>query len=143
MKYMLIMRTTDKAIEAAKDMDFDEIINAMGAYNESLLKAGVLLAGEGLAGPEEGFIVDFDAETPIISDGPYGETKELFSGFWIIQTSSKDEAVEWAKRCPLGPGVKLEVRRVTEMEEFDQGNEYIRKEAGWREELGTDRPVSS
>ncbi|MET4049403.1 MULTISPECIES: YciI family protein [unclassified Rhodococcus (in: high G+C Gram-positive bacteria)] len=143
MKYMLIMRTTDQAIEAAKDMDFAEIINAMGAYNESLLKAGVLLAGEGLAGPEEGFIVDFDAETPIISDGPYGETKELFSGFWIIQTSSKDEAVEWAKRCPLGPGVKLEVRRVTEMEEFDQSNEYIRKEAGWREELGTDRPVSS
>ncbi len=143
MKYMLIMRTTDKAIEASKDMDFDEIINAMGAYNESLLKAGVLLAGEGLAGPEEGFIVDFDAETPIISDGPYGETKELFSGFWIIQTSSKDEAVEWAKRCPLGPGVKLEVRRVTEMEEFDQSNEYIQKEAGWREQLGTDRPVSS
>ncbi|MCZ4080049.1 YciI family protein [Rhodococcus sp. H36-A4] len=143
MKYMLIMRTTDEAIEASKDMDFAEIINAMGAYNESLLKAGVLLAGEGLAGPEEGFIVDFDAETPVISDGPYGETKELFSGFWIIQTSSKDEAVEWAKRCPLGPGVKLEVRRVTEMEEFDQSNEYIRKEAGWREELGTDRPVSS
>ncbi|WP_186629341.1 YciI family protein [Rhodococcus sp. BP22] len=143
MKYMLIMRTTDQAVEAAKDMDFAEIINAMGAYNESLLKAGVLLAGEGLAGPEEGFIVDFDAEAPVISDGPYGETKELFSGFWIIQTSSKDEAVEWAKRCPLGPGVKLEVRRVTEMEEFDQSNEYVRKEAGWREELGTDRPVSS
>ncbi|MEO7079066.1 MAG: YciI family protein, partial [Rhodococcus sp. (in: high G+C Gram-positive bacteria)] len=75
MKYMLIMRTTDQAVEAAKDMDFAEIINAMGAYNESLLKAGVLLAGEGLAGPEEGFIVDFDAEAPVISDGPYGETK--------------------------------------------------------------------
>lgn len=142
MKYMLIMRSTDQAIEASKNMDFDEIITAMGQYNESLIKAGVLLAGEGLA-MEEGFIVDFDSDPPLVSDGPYGETKELFSGFWIIQTSTKDEALEWAKRCPLGPGSKLEVRRVSEMEEFDQSNEYIQKEAGWREELGTDRPVSS
>ncbi|TSD49889.1 YciI family protein [Rhodococcus sp. KBS0724] len=142
MKYMLIMRSTDAAIEASKDMDFDAIITSMGQYNESLIKAGVLLAGEGLA-MEEGFIVDFDSDPPLVSDGPYGETKELFSGFWIIQTSTKDEALEWAKRCPLGPGSKLEVRRVSEMEEFDQSNEYIQKEAGWREELGTDRPVSS
>ncbi|SNS93273.1 YciI family protein [Rhodococcoides kyotonense] len=143
MKYMLIMRTTDEAIEASKDMNFDEIIAAMGQYNESLIKAGVLLGGDGLAGPEEGFIVDFDAETPIVSDGPYGETKELFSGFWIIQTKTKDEAAEWAKRCPLGPGNKLEVRRVTELEDFDQTNEWVQKEAGWRDELGHDRPVSS
>ena len=113
----------------------------MGAYNESLIKAGVLLAGEGLA-MEEGFIVDFESDPPLVSDGPYGETKELFSGFWIIQTSTKDEALEWAKRCPLGPGSKLEVRRVSEMSDFDQDNEYIQKEAGWREELGTDRPVA-
>ncbi|MDI9919238.1 YciI family protein [Rhodococcus sp. IEGM 1379] len=142
MKYMLIMRSTDQAIEAAQDMDFDAIITAMGQYNESLIKAGVLLAGEGLA-MEEGFIVDFDADPPLVSDGPYGETKELFSGFWIIQTSTKDEALEWAKRCPLGPGSKLEVRRVSEMEEFDQSNEYVQKEADWRDELGTDRPVTS
>ncbi|MDF2469332.1 MAG: hypothetical protein K0Q61_1704 [Rhodococcus erythropolis] len=144
MKYMLIMRSTAEAIEASKDMDFDEIIAAMGQYNESLIKAGVLLAGEGLA-MEEGFIVDFESDPPLVSDGPYGETKEtkeLFSGFWIIQTSTKDEALEWAKRCPLGPGSKLEVRRVSEMSDFDQDNEYIQKEAGWREELGTDRPVA-
>ena len=94
MKYMLIMRSTDEAIEASKDMDFDEIIAAMGQYNESLIKAGVLLAGEGLA-MEEGFIVDFESDPPLVSDGPYGETKELFSGFWIIQTSTKGEALEW------------------------------------------------
>ena len=141
MKYMLIMRSTDEAIEASKDMDFDEIIAAMGQYNESLIKAGVLLAGEGLA-MEEGFIVDFEPEPPRGSDGPYGETKELFSGCWIIQTATNDEALEWAKRCPLGPGSKLEVRRVSEMSDFDQDNEYIQKEAGWREELGTDRPVA-
>lgn len=139
MKYMLIMRSTAQAVEASKDMDFEKIIAAMGEYNESLMKAGVLLAGEGLTGPDEGFVVDFDAEPPIISDGPYGETHELFNGFWIIQTSSKEEAAQWASRCPLGPGSKLEVRRVAEASDFADysDNEYIQKEAGWRKELGT------
>ena len=139
MKYMLIMRATAEAVEASKNMDFEKIINAMGEYNEALMKAGVLLAGEGLVGPEEGFVVDFGAETPIVSDGPYGETHELFNGFWIIQTSSKEEAAEWASRCPLGPGSKLEVRRVAEAGDFADfaDNEYIQKESGWREELGT------
>jgi len=113
----------------------------MGAYNESLVKAGVLLAGEGLAPVEDGFVVDFDSTPPIVTDGPYAEAKELFNGFWMIQTSTKEEAAEWAKRCPLGPGTRLEVRRVTETEEFDQDNEYVQKEYEWREQLGTDRPV--
>ena len=78
----------------------------MGAYNESLIKAGVLLAGEGLADAKEGFVVDFDATPPVVTDGPYAEAKELFNGFWIIGVSSKEEAAEWAKRCPLGPGVE-------------------------------------
>ena len=141
MKYMLVMRATDAALEASKNIDFEEMLNAMGRYNESLIKAGVLLAGDGLSDPEEGFVVDFDSDPPLVTDGPYGETKELFNGFWIIQTSSKEEAAEWATRCPLGPGSKLEVRRVTESDEFDQNNEYVRKEAGWREQLGTDKPV--
>lgn len=139
MKYMLIMRNSDAAIEASKQVPFEEIINAMGAYNESMMKAGVLLAGEGLAGAEEGFVVDFSEEEPIVTDGPYGETHELFNGFWILNVSSKEEAVEWAKRCPLGPGSKLEVRRVTDESDFEDfsDNEYIQKEAGWREQLGT------
>ncbi|WP_052666798.1 YciI family protein [Nitriliruptor alkaliphilus] len=139
MKYMLIMRTTDEALEAAKELDFEQIINEMGAYNESMMKAGVLLAGEGLAGPDEGFVVDFEAETPIVTDGPYGETHELFNGFWMIEVSSKEEAVQWASRAPLGPGSKLEVRRVNEMEDFAEhaDNEYMKKEAEWREQLGT------
>ena len=135
MKYMLIMRATDEAVEAYQDLDFNEIIAAMGAYNESLMKAGVLLAGEGLTEAQEGLVVDFDATPPVVTDGPYGETKELFNGFWIIEVSSKEEAAEWAKRCPLGPGSKLEVRRVSELEDFPQDNEWIQKEAGWREEL--------
>lgn len=134
------MRATAEAVEASKAMDFEKIITAMGEYNESLMKAGVLLAGEGLTDADEGFVVDFDAEPPIVSDGPYGETHELFNGFWLIQTSSKEEAAQWAGRCPLGPGSKLEVRRVAEMSDFADyaDNEYIQKEAEWRKELGTE-----
>jgi len=138
MKYMMIMRTTDSAVEASKDMPFEEIINAMGAYNESMINAGVLLAGEGMAEATEdaNFLVDFVQDPPLITDGPYGETHELFNGFWIIQASSKEEAVEWASRCPLGPGSKLEVRRVTDASDFEDfaDNEYIQKEEGWREQ---------
>jgi hypothetical protein len=136
MKYMLIMRASEQAIEASKEVDFEEIINAMGAYNESMMKAGVLLAGEGLSDPDEGFVVDFNADKPVVSDGPYGEVHELFNGFWILQVSSKEEAVEWASRAPLGPGAKLEVRRVNEEEDFADyaDNEYIQKEVGWRQD---------
>ena len=134
MKYMLIMRANDEGYAAYDEMDFNEVIAAMGAYNESLIKAGVLLAGEGLAGVEEGFVVDFDSTPPVVTDGPYAEAKELFNGFWILGVSSKEEAAEWAKRCPLGPGSKLEVRRVNELEDFPQDNEWIQKEVGWRAE---------
>jgi hypothetical protein len=140
MKYMLIMRATAEAVEAYKDIDFEEVINKMGAYNESMIKAGVMLAGEGLSDTDQGFVVDFSSEKPSVTDGPYGEVHELFNGFWIIQVSSKEEAIEWASRAPLGPGNKLEVRRVTEMEDFAEyaDNEYLKKEEGWRAELGTE-----
>ena len=134
MKYMLIMRATDEAVKAFKEIPFEQVIEAMGKYNESMMKAGVLLAGEGLTDAAEGFVVDFSAERPLVTDGPYGETKELFNGFWIIEVSSREEAVEWASRAPLGPGSFLEVRRVTEVDDFPADNEWIQKEAGWREE---------
>jgi hypothetical protein len=137
MKYMLIMRDTAEAVEASKNVDFEAIINAMGAYNESMINAGVLLGGDGLTDAKEGFVVDFSADKPIVTDGPYGETHELFNGFWIIQTSSKEEAVEWASRAPLGPGSKLEVRRISDESDFEQyaDNEYIQKEKEWRKDL--------
>ena len=133
-KYMLIMRATDEAVEAFQDIPFDQVIEAMGRYNEEMMKAGVMLAGEGLTDASEGFVVDFSAEPPLVTDGPYGETKELFNGFWILDVATKEEAAEWAKRCPLGPGSKLEVRRVSEIEDFPQDNEWIQKEVGWRAE---------
>ena len=140
MKYMLIMRDTAESVEASKNADFESIINAMGAYNESMINAGVMLGGDGLTDAKEGFVVDFSAEKPIVTDGPYGETHELFNGFWIIQASSKEEAIEWASRAPLGPGSKLEVRRIADESDFEQfaDNEYVQKEKEWRKDLGTE-----
>lgn len=134
MKYMLIMRTTAEALEASKDLDFEAIINAMGAYNESMVTAGVLIGGDGLSDAKEGFVVDFSGETPAVTDGPYGEVHELFNGFWIVQVASKEEALEWAKRAPLGAGSKLEVRRITDESDFAEfaDNEFIQKEKEWR-----------
>jgi hypothetical protein len=137
-KYMLIMRSTDEGTAAYEEIDFTEVIASMGRYNESMVEAGVLVAGEGLSDAAEGAVVDFSAETPVVTDGPYGETKELFNGFWIVDVATKEEAVEWARRAPLsGPGTKIEVRRVNGVEDFPQDNEWIQKEAGWREQLGT------
>ena len=136
-RYMLIMRSTPEAEAAMAELeiDFNEIIESMGRFNEELIKAGVLLAGEGLTGPEEGFVVDFNSDPPVVTDGPYTEAKELFNGFWILDVSSKDEAKQWAQKCPLGPGVRLEVRRVSDSEEFDMDNEWIKKEIQWRADL--------
>ena len=136
-KYMLIMRATAEAEAAAAELDLEQIIAAMGRYNESMMQAGVLVAGEGLADASQGAVVEFTGEEPVVSDGPYGETKELFNGFWILDVATQEEAVEWARRAPLGPGTKLEVRRVTGPEDFPQDNEWIQKEQGWREQLGT------
>ncbi len=133
MRYMMIMRSTPEARESAKDVPFDEILAAMSAYNQALVEAGVLLAAEGLAEPEEGFLLDFSSDPPTVSDEPHGD--ELLNGFWIIGVSSKAEAQQWASRCPLGPGVTLEVRRIQEIEDFPQDNEYVQKEIQWRTEL--------
>jgi hypothetical protein len=136
-RYMLIMRVSPEAeaLMAEQEIDFNEIIESMGRFNEELIKAGVMLAGEGLTGPEEGFVVDFNADPPVVTDGPYTEAKELFNGFWILDVSSKEEAKQWAQKCPLGQGVKLEVRRVSESDEFPMDNPWIQKEIQWRAEL--------
>ncbi|MEV2276527.1 YciI family protein [Nocardiopsis sp. NPDC049922] len=137
MKYMLIMRATDEAMENMGDFDLTEMLETVGKFNDELIRAGVLLAAEGLADPSEGVVVDSSSEPPVVTDGPYGETKELFGGFYILNVASKEEAVEWAKRMPGGgPGFKTEVRRVTTIDEFPQDNEWIKKERAWREATG-------
>lgn len=135
MRYMMIMRSTPEADEAAKDMSMDEMFTTMGRYNEELLNAGVLVSGEGLAPPEDGgFVVDFDSDPPAVTEGAYGESAVLFNGFWMLDVADRDEAARWAAKCPLGKGVKLELRRVPGIDEFPQDNEYIQKEKVWREQ---------
>ncbi|WP_375407387.1 YciI family protein [uncultured Amnibacterium sp.] len=132
-KYMLIMRNSG-SVQSFDDMDFDAVITAMGKFNEEMITAGVLLAGDGLSDAAEGSVVEFTGEAPIVTDGPYGEAHELFNGFWTIQAATKEEAVEWAKRAPLTPGNKIEVRRITDESDFADhaDNEYLQKEKEWR-----------
>ena len=134
-KYMLIMRPQAGAELFAGEQPFEEIINQVGAYNEQLINAGVLVAGEGLV-PNDSVVIDSTGETPIVTDGPYGEIHELFNGFYILEVSSREEAVEWALKMPLTKGSKTEIRRVSDESDFADyaDNEYIQKEKGWRED---------
>jgi hypothetical protein len=135
-KYMLIMRSTDEAAEKQKNIEFSEILDTMGKYNDELIRAGVLLAAEGLDDPKLGVVVDFTGETPVVTEGPYGETKELFNGYYILDVASMQEAIEWAKRMPLMEGSKAEIRRVPSMDEFLEENPHLQGEREWRERTG-------
>ena len=137
MKYMLIMRATDEAYAAFADADFNEMLETMGTFNEELISAGVLLAMDGLDDASQGVVVDYSSTPPVVTDGPYGETKELFGGFWMLDVASKEEAIEWAKRVPAaGPGMKTEIRRVPTIDEFPQDNPWVQRERAWREANG-------
>ena len=108
----------------------------MGRFNDEMISAGVLVAAEGLDDASQGVVVDYSSQPPVVTDGPYGETKELFGGFWILDVASIEEATEWAKRAPLTAGSKTEIRRVPSIDEFPQDNEWIQKERAWREQTG-------
>ncbi|MFC7877865.1 YciI family protein [Isoptericola sp. NPDC057391] len=138
-RYMLIMRASDEAQQAFAEsgLDFDEMLATMGRFNEAMIDAGVLVAAEGLEEAEKGVVVDYSGDEPVATDGPYGETKELFNGYWILDVESVDDAVAWAKKAPLaGPGMKAEIRRIPSIDEFPQDNEWVRKERAWRERTG-------
>src|SRR4051794_41709339 len=117
---MLMMRGTDES-NAAMMADIEELMATTQQFIQGLEKAGVLLAAEGLDQPSEGVVVDFSGETPVVTDGPYGETKELFGGYFLLDVASKQEAIEWAKRVPAATGSKIEVRRVAGDDELPPG----------------------
>jgi hypothetical protein len=98
--------------------------------------AKYMLIMRGTDDPAQGVVVEFSGETPVVTDGPYGETKELFGGFYLIDVASKEEAVEWARRLPAVAGTKCEIRRVPGIDEFPQDNEWVIKERAWRERTG-------
>ena len=115
MRVMVIVKATKES--EAGVLPSTELLADMGKYNEELVKAGVLLAGEGLQPSSKGARVKYSGSKRTVVDGPFAETKELVAGFWLIQVKSKEEAVEWAKRIPFQEG-EVEIRQVFETEDF-------------------------
>jgi hypothetical protein len=108
-------------IEQTDDLRYDptaEEVGAMSRYNDELAKAGALLALDGLQAPDKGARVHFADGKTSVTDGPFAEAKEIVGGYWVIQAKSLDEAVEWARRCPMTGGASIEVRQVFEMSDF-------------------------
>jgi hypothetical protein len=118
MRVMVIVKATEDT--EAGVMPSTELLAEMGKYNEELVKAGVMLAGEGLAESAQGKRVRFDGRKRTVIDGPFAETKELIAGYWLWQVKSMDEAVEWLKRAPFDGGAEVEIRRVFEAEDFGE-----------------------
>ena len=116
MRFMVIVKA-DQNSEAGV-MPSTELLAAMGKYNEELVKAGVMLAGEGLHPSSKGVRVRFDGKKRTVTDGPFAEARELIAGFWLWQVRSKEEAIEWLKRAPFDGGAEIELRPVFEAEDF-------------------------
>lgn len=118
MRFMVIVKATADS-ESGK-LPSAELMTAMGKFNEELVNAGVLLAGEGLHPSAKGARIHFDGKSRAVTDGPFAETKELIAGFWLIQVKSKEEAIEWMKRCPNPFDVPsdIEIRQVYEISDF-------------------------
>jgi hypothetical protein len=116
MRFIVIVKA-NKDSEAGVLPD-PKIFELMGKYNEKLVKAGVMLAGEGLAPSSKGKRVKFDGDERTVINGPFPETDQLVAGFWLWKANSMDEAVEWLKRAPFGGGVEIELRQIMEFEDF-------------------------
>jgi hypothetical protein len=135
MRVMVIVKA-DKNSEAGV-LPSKELLSEMGKYNEELVKAGVMLAGEGLHASSKGVRVRFSEGKRTVIDGPFTETKELIAGFWLWQVRSMEEAIEWLKRAPFDGGTEIEVRRVFEAEDFgaEATPEIKERDQRLREEL--------
>jgi len=116
MRFMILVKANQES--EAGLMPSEELLTEMGKFNEALVNAGVMLAGEGLHPSSKGTRVKFTGNKRIVTDGPFIETKELLAGFWLWQVESKKEALEWVKRCPMQEGAEIEIRQVFEAEDF-------------------------
>ena len=141
-RFMLIVKASKDS--EAGIMPSTELLDAMGKYNEEMAKAGVMLAGEGLQPSSKGARVRFSGDKRSVIDGPFTETKELIAGFWLIQAKSKEEAIEWVKRCPNPmPGEsEIEIRQVFEAEDFgsELTPELRKQEEGLRAQVAAKKP---
>lgn len=127
MRFMMIMLLNpETAYEPS--VPTAEQVAPMAAFNNEMLAAGVMLSGEGLQRPALGARISFASGKPVVTDGPFAETKEVIGGFWLIQVASKEEAVAWATRCPGSPNETIELRQVFEMSDFP---EDVQRAAGF------------
>ena len=125
MRFMVMLKATKDTETGVFPEGSKELFAAMGRYNEEMVKAGVMLAGEGLQPSSKGARVKFSGGKRTVTDGPFAEAKELVAGFWLIQVKSKEEAIEWVKRCPNpfpGTESEIEIRQVFEADDF--GDEF-------------------
>jgi hypothetical protein len=136
MRFMVIIKTTPEA-EKEGALPDPKLLVEMGKYNEELMKAGVVLAMDGLHPSSKGKRVKFTGGSPTVIDGPFTEAKELIAGFWIWKVNNIEEAVEWVKRCPCEPGAEVEIRQIGEMEDFAPvlSEEQIQHKVARRAEL--------
>lgn len=118
MRVMVLVKA-NKDSEAGV-MPSEQMLTEMGKFNEELVKAGVMLAGEGLHPTSKGVRIRFDGATRTVIDGPFAETKELLAGFWLLQVKSKEEAIEWIKRAPFDGGTEVEIRQIFDEEDFGE-----------------------
>lgn len=116
MRFLVMVKATDKS--EAGVLPSTELIAKMGAFNQQLAQAGVLLGAEGLLPTSKGARITYSGERPSVTDGPFTETKELIAGFWMIQVKSKEEAIEWLSRCPFENGEEIELRRIAEPDDY-------------------------
>lgn len=117
MRFLVLVKPPAAAYEAGM-MPSPELVANMGAFNADLAKAGVLVAAEGLHPTSKGARINYAGGKPTVTDGPFAETKELIGGFWILQVKSKEEAIEWLRRCPFEWDEVVELRQIHEAEEF-------------------------
>ncbi|MET8678987.1 YciI family protein [Streptomyces sp. NPDC004647] len=116
MRFMVLVKANEDS--EAGVLPSKEMLARMGKYNEDLLKAGVLLAGEGLQPSSKGARIKFSGGKHTVTDGPFTETKELIAGYWLLQVTSREEAIEWVSRAPFEDGEEIEVRQVFEVSDF-------------------------
>jgi len=136
MRFMVLVKASKES--EAGVLPSKEEFAEMGQFNEQMIKAGVMLAGEGLQASSKGARINYSGEKPVVTDGPFTETKELVAGFWLIQVKSKEEAIEWLKRAPFKEG-EVEIRQVFEASDFPADifptEEAAAREQALREQL--------
>jgi hypothetical protein len=136
MRFMVLVPGSPES--EAGEMPGTDLMEAMTRYNEELVKAGVMLAGDGLQPTSKGAKVRFDGSERTVIDGPFTEAKEIVAGYWIWECGSRDEAIEWLKRAPFDGGVEIELRQIAELEDFGEELTPELREANQRldEQLG-------